>query len=722
MRIARFLVSTCCALTLALLPGCGGGAGPTTETVAELAEGTLGPSGGTLALSDGATLSVAPGVLPDATSVTLARIGNARLANAETQTVYELGGLVPGPGIRLSLRVAPALDPETVGVFQYDPESGEGSLLDATYDAVSGAVSGETRTRVTPRALLRAALAERVRYLLEWDAAYTPTASERLVRMPYYEQVGGSCWAADTIMLARGHRTEEPGEMLYEPLAFCGVEDADWGIGLWTFEELLPRYLAANVGAGTEWRGYVRGKNLLSRILRELDLGHPLILRMPAHAVLIVGYRRTPTGYEVVLHDSKGVSPPDPYDGCMYTTRPFSWITGQAWTAAMQVLWTTAAPAEARTLLTIGLPSLTDTTPTWSRGRCEFVGLTPRGVNGPIAQLRFRPSEGTPYHGYRWEFDEAPTDIPNTAREWALELPIWNAGEQPAEAVAEVTVRDDAGLVYTWTSPPLTVPAAAAPVMVAALIPLVDVRHSERGDAAGHHVVDLVVRLLEGGAYRDGIFHVRAPLSVVPRLDDLAPSAGPVGTTVALSGFAFGKTQPPRGAVRFGGRSAPIVAWADDSITVTVPEGAESGPVTVQTGGRHTYESAAKVFTVQETGDGPPVVLGFTGPDRADDTLAEFPFAVEVGGGVPPYHFVWSARGNLLVEGDGPGFAAVRLTPDQLAQGWNGEAHWIDVAVTDAAGQQAAWLDDGNVPHTQFYYALGYGGFTLSPTYPYRQP
>ena len=66
----------------------------------------------------------------------------------------------------------------------------------------------------------------------------------------------------------------------------------------------------------------------------------------------------------------------------------------------------------------------------------------------------------------------------------------------------------------------------------------------------------------------------------VATITGLAPSTGPVGGSVIISGSGFGATQYSS-TVQFGDITAAITAWSDTQITAVVPIGAETGPVSV---------------------------------------------------------------------------------------------------------------------------------------------
>jgi RHS repeat-associated protein len=71
------------------------------------------------------------------------------------------------------------------------------------------------------------------------------------------------------------------------------------------------------------------------------------------------------------------------------------------------------------------------------------------------------------------------------------------------------------------------------------------------------------------------------PLSIT----SISPTAGAVGSTVTITGDGFGATQSDS-AITFNGTTATgIVSWSNTSISVSVPTGASTGPVTVEVAG-----------------------------------------------------------------------------------------------------------------------------------------
>lgn len=74
---------------------------------------------------------------------------------------------------------------------------------------------------------------------------------------------------------------------------------------------------------------------------------------------------------------------------------------------------------------------------------------------------------------------------------------------------------------------------------------------------------------------------------VIPVITNDAPTSGPVGTSVVVTGTSFGDTQGAS-TVTFNGVAASPSIWSNTSITVPVPTGATTGPIVVTVNGFST--------------------------------------------------------------------------------------------------------------------------------------
>lgn len=86
--------------------------------------------------------------------------------------------------------------------------------------------------------------------------------------------------------------------------------------------------------------------------------------------------------------------------------------------------------------------------------------------------------------------------------------------------------------------------------------------------------------------------------TVTPKIDNLSPTAGVIGTSVTISGTSFGASQGSS-TVTFNGTTAVPSSWSDTSIVAAVPASATTGPVIVNVGGS---SSNGVTFSVATSG------------------------------------------------------------------------------------------------------------------------
>ncbi|HEX5682809.1 MAG TPA: IPT/TIG domain-containing protein [Ideonella sp.] len=92
-------------------------------------------------------------------------------------------------------------------------------------------------------------------------------------------------------------------------------------------------------------------------------------------------------------------------------------------------------------------------------------------------------------------------------------------------------------------------------------------------------------------------------------LGEFSPAVGPAGTSVTLHGGGF-STTPASNTVRFNGTVAMVTAATANTLTVTVPADATTGPVSVKVG-TNTVSSAA-AFVVGAAPGAAPKITSFT--------------------------------------------------------------------------------------------------------------
>jgi Ca2+-binding RTX toxin-like protein len=134
------------------------------------------------------------------------------------------------------------------------------------------------------------------------------------------------------------------------------------------------------------------------------------------------------------------------------------------------------------------------------------------------------------------------------------------------------------------------------------------------------------------------VYHVVVPPTppppAAPSLASFAPSSGPPGTRVTLTGSNLSGTT----AVTFGGAAAGFTVVSATEVAATVPGGAATGPITVTTPGGTATTATAFTVTAPEPPAPPPSTGGSSGgqpgptPPNLGLTLAAKTPSVSVGG------------------------------------------------------------------------------------------
>ena len=133
-----------------------------------------------------------------------------------------------------------------------------------------------------------------------------------------------------------------------------------------------------------------------------------------------------------------------------------------------------------------------------------------------------------------------------------------------------------------------------------------------------------VVVTVGGSQSNSATFTVTPP----PAITSIAPTSGPIGTNVVITGTNFGPTVGTiQSFVTFNGAQTRASNWSDTSITAPVPSGATTGNVLVNVGG---VPSNGVVFTVTP----PPSITSLSpnfGPVGTSVTIAGTNFGASQG-------------------------------------------------------------------------------------------
>ena len=107
------------------------------------------------------------------------------------------------------------------------------------------------------------------------------------------------------------------------------------------------------------------------------------------------------------------------------------------------------------------------------------------------------------------------------------------------------------------------------------------------------------------------------PTVETPTITGFSPTSGPVGTIVTINGTNFGTTAASN-TVKIGTTTATVTSPTATKLTITVPEGATTGKVSVTVGGK-TATSSSNFTVVQPVNQAP--VIGTIDFNVAEDAL-----------------------------------------------------------------------------------------------------
>ena len=144
------------------------------------------------------------------------------------------------------------------------------------------------------------------------------------------------------------------------------------------------------------------------------------------------------------------------------------------------------------------------------------------------------------------------------------------------------------------------------------------------GDLDGDGIPELLAT--NSSDYSVSVLRINASLAATPapQISAVTPAAGPVGTTVTITGSNF-NTTPSGNIVYFGATRATVLSGSATSLQVTVPGGATYQPVSVLNSSNGLTGYGAQPFDVTYQGPAIGVTPGFYQP-KVDVATGSVPF------------------------------------------------------------------------------------------------
>jgi hypothetical protein len=587
------------------------------------AEKVITSDGGVITLKDGTKLTVPAGAFTKETNLVLS--SDAFGADSTGILIDGLGNL--DGEITLTYPIGKGLDPNTLSVFGLDPQTASAYEFPYEYDANEGLVSVKIYSaspQSTQNSWLRipavfayaATVPEKVQVIVQFTNPFKPSNKEILIPMPYYEQMGQGCWAAATYMLIHGYASPEwiSGiEPMTDVMHYIGVRDDDFGIDPLRFMLELPGYIKSKADLPAKWKAFMNNEHLRWELMRQLNTGHPVILRYWAiesfHAVLVIGYQDN--GETFIIHDPKNMMPENEnsLDRTMYSTVSWKWLDNRLnqtylKTQVNPIIWIDQPIFKSPNLQTI-MASGAEESGGSSEGQIGFFKTNPISNRLALAyHMQIKPSSRV---GYTWETGEGKEEVISSDVDlWGLTLPMWNTDSSSVNVTAMVKVftHGESGSKEMYTEmKDVSLNAASMnkpnDKQVNFKIPMAEIRDVSLADSKGIENVTAQVTLWDSKQQKRLLdqFTLDAPIYVTPHIQSISPESGLIGKvdTITIKGQSFNKQQTPKSKVMIGDKRATIISWSDSEIKVKPPDDVSTGSVIVYTGDKYEFKSNTNI-------------------------------------------------------------------------------------------------------------------------------
>jgi hypothetical protein len=520
------------------------GNGLDPSNVLESKSTSIGADGGSIGLSDGATVDIAAGALSTTTDIQLAKLRQDDFFTGPGLLIYDLSAAHAPSEVILTLQATAGQTGEDFAIYNYDPTyNGEidGRDVSFTYDAVTGSLTAVIQVDgLTGGGGARKTVAgiKRTRIVVANEALVEPSVSSKVIAMPFYQQDAKTCYATCVKMLARAYSPQGTAQV-------CDIlKSIDYppttGPNSYMYQWHMPTLIRRSTGLTAQSGRYWWARSAFNNLITQLDAGYPVVIGRMGHSILVIGYEKTsplkgPASYRYLVNDPSGDYAPN-------TWKNWDWLFQRSFDFTTFVeIWIPQAPPADRTLQTLGMPMTSAT------GRVEF--LQPNDDSGedvPMVSLDFNKVSATGY-GWKYRTQWAPR-IPEEASKIRVQAQLRNADatKAPRMGVSMKIAQHGTGGGIFMSMDFLTPPSSGAKTEYMKTVEL-----SKFFRAGGDTTCTLTMELLDAqGKTVDkwSVDFILSPATAEYRIIKESGNATPSGITLTLpTQVEFGKSYHIRG-------------------------------------------------------------------------------------------------------------------------------------------------------------------------------
>lgn len=331
------------SLILVAVVGCGGGGdgdgGVVTSltgtngqpgTVAETRSATITAAGGELPLSDGTTLVVPANTVAGDVQVSLSKMTKMAAYSDKYQTIVDLKAGTPLASLSFRIPMPAGRKPDGVVVAYEDPVTRDCAIIGASTEVINGSCTVTLSPNVIGSSLRGQKIVSMGNgvYIIELadtpQPGTTPLQNKFVMKMPYYEQDGGNCWAVTNLMFSKGYNTNPTYPATYRILRELGIGRDD-GIASnrltgWYWNGLLGECTQRQINRTTESKRFFTMNAMIAYVTEALMANRPVQVNMIQHQALFLGYELIPNtaatysyDFAFLMHDPNNAEDQLPY-------------------------------------------------------------------------------------------------------------------------------------------------------------------------------------------------------------------------------------------------------------------------------------------------------------------------------------------------------------------------------------------------------------------------
>lgn len=364
---------------------------------------------------------------------------NENYFNTPNDIVLDFSQVAPDAKFNLEYNLKSNLVKEDISIIKYSTANSKEKLnadiVEFEYTASTGMLSlNVDKLGTLPNGKSNTFQSSKYdRLVISWaDREKLSEGDEEVtMKVPYYEQIGGSCWAACAAMITAAYPKDNDEyrskHRIIEIVKYMEHSTFDEGIGLWDFKKNLPSAINIFSTTKSSVSTFVSKSNMLDAILKNIKERKPSIMNLSypgvgRHAIMVLGYKReqvslTNIKLKLLIHNPQNLG-----DESMYKWVDWDWLMKEkGLTEAYQIL-TAETPLSNPKLQTIGIP-----------------------INNQIGDLNFAIGSNTKNYkisliynannkdSYDWTFPNSNICdmIPDSVYKLSFKLPVYNADKTP---------------------------------------------------------------------------------------------------------------------------------------------------------------------------------------------------------------------------------------------------------------------------------------------------